>query len=78
MLKQQGDGNMFVFGSADLSATLMNENLFDEYRLAIAPALHGRGRRLFNHGSKQQQLKLLEARPLSTGGVILRYQQELL
>ncbi|HET6567009.1 MAG TPA: dihydrofolate reductase family protein [Rhodothermales bacterium] len=75
-LKQQGDGNMFVFGSADLSATLINENLFDEYRLGIAPVVHGNGKLLFNNGLKYQQLKLLEARPLSTGCVILRYQQE--
>lgn len=29
-LKQEGSGNMFVFGSANLSRTLMNERLFDE------------------------------------------------
>ena len=42
--KQQGDGNMFLFGSADLSKTLMNERLFDEYRIGIAPVIHGSGR----------------------------------
>lgn len=72
-LKQQGVGNMFVFGSAILSESLMKANLFDEYRLLIAPVLLGNGRHLFNPGLNLQELQLLEARPLSTGGVILRY-----
>lgn len=75
-LKQQGNGNMFVFGSANLSKTLMNERLFDEYRLGIAPVMLGRGRPLFNGGVTTQGLQLLEARPLSNGCVILRYQAE--
>ena len=72
-LKQQGNGNMFVFGSGILVDSLMKENLFDEYQLCIAPVFLGKGRRLFNQGLKYQQLKLLETKPLSTGGVILRY-----
>ena len=75
-LKQQGDGNMFVFGSVDLSKTLMNERLFDEYRIGIAPVIHGSGRLLFNERLAPQGLRLLEARALSTGCVILRYQPE--
>src|SRR5581483_1918832 len=34
-LKRAGSGNIFVFGSADLSVSLMKEGLFDEYRIAI-------------------------------------------
>ena len=74
-LKQQGDGNIFVFGSADLSKTLLNEGLFDEYRLGIAPVIYGKGRLLFGGTSKPQELELLESRPLSTGCVIIRYQK---
>jgi dihydrofolate reductase len=72
-LKQEGDGNMFVFGSGILSESLMNANLFDEYRLVVVPVLLGKGRRLFNDGLDYRQLKLLEAQPLSSGGVMLRY-----
>lgn len=75
-LKQQGNGSMFVFGSANLSKTLMNENLFDEYRIGIAPFIHGGGRLLFSDESRPQALHLLEARQLSTGCVILRYKSE--
>lgn len=72
-LKQQDSGNMFVFGSGNLSESLIKANLFDEYRLCIAPVLLGRGGRLFKEGLPYQKLELLEARPLHTGGVILRY-----
>ncbi len=72
-LKEEGDGNMFVFGSGILSESLMKANLFDEYRLCVAPVFLGKGRYLFNEGLPYQELKLLEARTLTTGGVILRY-----
>jgi dihydrofolate reductase len=72
-LKQAGEGNLFVFGSGELSASLMKADLFDEYRLCVAPVFLGNGKRLFNEGIPYQKLKLLEERPLQTGGVILMY-----
>jgi dihydrofolate reductase len=72
-LKQQGDGNMLVFGSGNLSKSLMEADLFDEYRLCVAPVFLGKGRRLFESGLPYQKLKLLQERPLKTGGVILMY-----
>lgn len=73
-LKRQGDGNTFVFGSANLSASLIEHGLFDEYRLAIAPLLLGRGNPLFKPLGKRLPMKLLESRPLSNGSVIVRYE----
>ena len=72
-LKREGDGSMFVFGSGILSESLMKADLFDEYRLCVVPVFLGKGRRLFDEGLPYQNLKLLEARPLQTGGVILSY-----
>ena len=72
-LKQQGNGNTFVFGSANLSATLLEHALFDEYRLAFAPVLLACGKPLFPPNSNRLQLKLLDSRNLSNGCVILRY-----
>jgi dihydrofolate reductase len=72
-LKQQGDGNMFVFGSGTLSESLMKAGLFDEYRLCVAPVFLGAGKRLFSEGLPHQKLKLLQERPLQSGGVILMY-----
>ncbi len=72
-IKQQGDGNMFVFGSGMLSESLMKANLFDEYRLCVAPVFLGDGRRMFREGIPYQKLGLLTERTLQTGGVILMY-----
>jgi len=72
-LKRQSEGDLFVFGSGKLSGSLMEAGLFDELRLCIAPVLLGNGRLLFNKGISAKKLKLIEARPLVSGGVILRY-----
>ncbi|HEX9109723.1 MAG TPA: dihydrofolate reductase family protein [Longimicrobiales bacterium] len=72
-LKALPGKDMFVFGSADLSATLMRENVFDEYRLCLVPVVRGGGNPLFKEAAEQLPMELLEARPLQTGGVILRY-----
>jgi dihydrofolate reductase len=74
-LKREGNGNMFVFGSAKLSRSLMNEKLFDEYRIGVAPVIYGKGRLLFSDGLNHQ-LQLREVRSTSTGCVILRYLAE--
>jgi dihydrofolate reductase len=72
-LKQQGDGNMFVFGSGNLSESLLKAELFDEFRLCIAPVFLGKGKLLFNQGIPYGKINLLEVRPLAKGGIILRY-----
>jgi dihydrofolate reductase len=73
-LKRAGDRNSLVFGSANLSETLMAEGLFDEYRLLITPVILGSGKSLFGRSLPRQKLKLLDMRQLASGGVILRYE----
>ena len=73
-LKRQGEKNIFVFGSADLSKTLMEQGLFDEYRLGLVPVVLGSGKPLFGSNLSRLRLKLLEARPFSSGCVLLRYE----
>lgn len=73
-MKDQGDGNMFVFGSGKLSESLMCAGLFDEYRLCIAPVFIGTGKRLFTEGTPYQMLVLREERHLRNGGLILMYE----
>ena len=72
-LKGQCDGDIFVFGSADLSTTLMEQGLFDEVRVAVVPLVLGHGKPLFGRGLSRLRFTLLEARRLSSGCVILRY-----
>jgi len=70
-LKQQGNGDIFVFGSGNLSDALMKADLIDEYRLCIAPVFLGKGRLLFNQGIPYRNLSLVSTQQLSTGGVVL-------
>ena len=72
-LKEEGNGNLFVFGSGKLTNSLIKANLFDEYRLCIAPIILGEGRQLFEDGIPEQRLSLLESRTLATQGILLRY-----
>lgn len=71
--KEQGDRDMYVFGSANLSETFINANLFDEYRIGIAPVILGSGRPLFRQGISSRNLSLVSTQQLSTGGVVLKY-----
>lgn len=75
-LKREIDGDLYVFGSGQLCATLLEAGLFDEVRLGVVPIVLGRGATLFGRDLSRLRLKLLEARPLSTGTVILRYAPE--
>lgn len=72
-LKAEGDGDIYVFGSANLSETFINNHLFDEYRIGIAPVIMGGGRPLFTQGIAIENLSLVSTQKLSTGGVILKY-----
>lgn len=72
-LKEQGGKDMYVFGSANLSETFINDNLFDEYRIGIASVILGSGRPLFRQGIASQNLSLVSTQQLLKGGVILKY-----
>jgi dihydrofolate reductase len=72
---EKGDGDLFVFGSGRLSGSLTKAGLFDEYRLCVAPVILGEGKRLFAKGLPRTKLSLLEAKPLKSGGVFLRYER---
>lgn len=75
-LKLDASGkNIFVFGSAQLTASLREAGLIDEYRICIAPILLGKtgGAPMFKPDSERLNLTLLEARPITGGGVILFY-----
>ena len=72
-LKEQGGKDMYVFGSANLSETFINDNLYDEYRIGIAPVILGSGRPLFCQGLTSQNLTLISSQQLLNGGVVLKY-----
>jgi dihydrofolate reductase len=76
MLKQQPGKDLFVFGSANLAATLIQNDLIDEFRVMVNPVVLGRGTPLFQKIQQPLKLKLLKTKPFQNGNVLLYYQQE--
>lgn len=72
-LKRETAKDIYLFGSADLASHLIPHGLIDEFRIAVAPVLLGEGTPLFKQASERRKLKLLDAKALSVGAVILRY-----
>ena len=72
-LKQQPGKDILIFGSGDLVHTLMQHALIDEYRLMIFPVVVRSGKRLFENGSDQSTLRLLDAKVFGSGVVVLTY-----
>jgi dihydrofolate reductase len=52
---------------------MVEQGLFDEYRLAIVPVVLGSGKPLFGRNLSRLRLKLLEARRWSSRYVVLRH-----
>jgi dihydrofolate reductase len=75
-LKQQPGRDLFVFGSANLSTTLIQHDLIDEYRLIVNPVVLGSGEALFQDIHQPLHLKLLKTKSFRNGNVLLLYQPE--
>ncbi len=71
--KAEAGKDIYVFGSAELTDSLLRDGLVDEIMLCIAPVLLGAGTPLFKPGSPKRKLSLTQSRPLSNGAVILTY-----
>lgn len=74
-LKRQAGKDIYIFGSAAFSDTLTAHRLIDEYRLALVPVLLGQGNLLFKNSSRAT-MKLLQAKQLKNGCVILCYEPQ--
>lgn len=72
-LKEEPGKSILIFGSADLSATLMRHGLVDEYRLGVVPVVLGSGVPLFKPADERMRMTLVDSTPLESGCVILRY-----
>jgi dihydrofolate reductase len=70
-LKERHSGDILVAGSARLVQGLTREGLVDEYRLMVFPVVLGTGKRLFADPGEARSLKLAEAKPVGSAGVII-------
>jgi dihydrofolate reductase len=73
-LKREISRNILIDGGSDLVNLLRQHDLVDEYRLLVHPIVLGKGKRLFREGGPSRELRLREARTLSSGVVALVYQ----
>lgn len=72
-LKRQPGGDLLVFGSATLVATLARADLIDEYRFLVHPLVVGRGKRAFAAEAPTSKLALADLRKLPHGVLALTY-----
>ena len=71
-LKKSAAKDIYVFGSAELVHSLLEDGHVDEIMLCIVPGLLGSGTPLFKKGARRD-LKLEESRTQSNGAIIVRY-----
>jgi dihydrofolate reductase len=70
-LKREQGGDIVVHGSAQLVRALMEHDLVDEYRLMVFPVVLGSGKRLFGDTSDKATLRLVDAHPVGSDGVVI-------
>ncbi|MBI1228333.1 MAG: dihydrofolate reductase [Bacteroidetes bacterium] len=72
-IKRQAGKDIWLWGGASLTASLINEGLVDELWLSVHPILLGSGKPLFRGISDRIKLTLLETKTYETGLVSLKY-----
>jgi dihydrofolate reductase len=74
-LRDATGGEIRVWGSTELIATLAAHDLIDEYRLMVYPLVLGTGKRLFPDGFTLTALALVESRALASGVLVNTYRR---
>lgn len=73
--KQEDGKDMLIYGSASIVQQLTNLGLIDEYQLLVHPVVLGGGKALLANLADKHRLKLVSAKPFSSGVVLLTYQR---
>ncbi|NJM39759.1 MAG: dihydrofolate reductase [Anaerolineae bacterium] len=74
-LKARPGKNIIMDGSSVLAQALAEHDLIDEYILHVYPVSLGGGKKLLPAG-KRIDMKLVEAKPIPSGVVYMRYRRE--
>jgi dihydrofolate reductase len=72
-IKKETGKDIWLFGGAELTTSLMNLGLVDELSLGVYPILLGGGKLLFNNLKERIKLALIDSKTYSTGLVSLTY-----
>ena len=75
-IKKEAGKDIWLFGGASLTSSLMNLGLVDEISLAVHPILLGSGKPMFTGIMKRIKLHLVDTKTYSTGLVSLVYNLE--
>ena len=73
VIKQSAGKNIWLFGGAELTTTLMNAGLVDELQLGLHPIILGKGKQMFQNLPGRIETKLLSCEQFESGLVMLRY-----
>ena len=73
-LKEKKGKDIWLFGGAELTTSLMNESLVDELWLSIHPVLLGAGKPMFQNIRERKNLKLTQHQVYNTGLVQVCYE----
>ena len=65
--------DIWLFGGASLTASLLKAGLVDEFWLAVHPIVLGQGKPLFAGIEKRIKTKLLNSKSYDTGLISLSY-----
>lgn len=74
-IKQKPGKDIAIFGSSDLSVSLIQFGLIDEFRIIVNPIVLGGGKPLFKGIRNRLKLELVKTRTFGSGNVMLYYRQ---
>ncbi len=72
-LKEEDGKDIMIFGSNELTVSLMRENLVDEFRIMVNPLVLGDGTKLFSGLTEKYNLKLVGVRNFENGNILFDY-----
>ncbi|HEV8505906.1 MAG TPA: dihydrofolate reductase family protein [Chitinophagaceae bacterium] len=72
-IKSEAGKDIWLFGGASLTTSLLNLGLVDEISLAVHPIILSSGKLLFNNIRNRISLNLIDHKAYSTGLVFLTY-----
>ena len=72
-IKQEPAKDIWLFGGANLTSTLLNLDLVDEIGVAVHPIILGSGKPLFQDIPRRVELELQDTKTYSSGLVSLTY-----
>jgi dihydrofolate reductase len=73
-LKNEPGPDMVILGSGSIVSQLAQQNLIDEYQIALSPIVLGKGRTMFEGVKEKLNLKLTKSRTFGNGTVFACYQ----